>query len=864
MVPIKQIALFFVAVHALLCLSLPAQDLNFYQYTVDNGLPSSQVHDIIQDKYGRLWFATDCGLACYNGYAFRNYSTADGLTDNTVFKFFHHAADEIWCTTFNKSVFCISGSTPVFTPYRFNKTLVDISDGYIANCLHLSADGSLFLSVVGGSGYIHLDAKGKIVRSTLNARIDDLYETCILAEPDKPDFFWLSKAGDKEKIPGNWNKITWSGQNNTGQEYIKACFFENSGHAVFTNARGIQVMLRNGDTVNVPAQFEPISLGKLNDSLFWVGFRYGGVAICNLDGKLLNTFLEGRSVTRLFIDHEGGYWLSTLSDGVFYARNAEVKCNSSPGLKNSWISSLEKDAAGRLWVGHYNGNVSVLCAGKPVEAYSSGRKKPSRLFYDSCARKIYFMSDGKLFTGGEPGNPCRIIHGDASNFYVHRHDSVLLASYRGIAILCRDKQTSIYTGWRVTDICFHRDKFYLSSNKGLYVLKGQGTEPALPKGLISSAAITDLCAWKDMLLLATKGAGVLMLKGGNVYQADKKNGLSDNLVNKVCAESDTVFWACTNRGLNRVVFRNNTVCSVDIISYNNGLVSDEVTDVEIMNDSVWVSTRRGLCVFPASLLKNKQENINYHLGINQFKVNDKVLAPANGMELKYDQNRIEFGFSAVSFSKHQPLVYRYRLEGLETRWNYTKALSTVYSSLPPGAYTFIVQVRGSNNTWDKGEQKYSFTVLSPWWKTAWFFSAVTVSAAGFVYLFFKFRILSYNRDITRELLRQLLKRIRKKANYVVLREQGKDLRIDSTTICYVKADGNYIEIHTDTKRHVIRYKIGEFLDLTPDPLEYLRINRSYIIRLDKVQEKNKKEVTVRGEKIPVGETYLDQLQKIKF
>ena len=84
------------------------------------------------------------------------------------------------------------------------------------------------------------------------------------------------------------------------------------------------------------------------------------------------------------------------------------------------------------------------------------------------------------------------------------------------------------------------------------------------------------------------------------------------------------------------------------------------------------------------------------------------------------------------------------------------------------------------------------------------------------------------------------------------------------SINYVKADGNYIEIHTDKKKYVIRYKIGEFLGMVPDPLEYLRISRSYIIRLDKVQEKSKKDVTVAGEKITVGETYLDELEKIKF
>jgi hypothetical protein len=43
-----------------------------------------------------------------------------------------------------------------------------------------------------------------------------------------------------------------------------------------------------------------------------------------------------------------------------------------------------------------------------------------------------------------------------------------------------------------------------------------------------------------------------------------------------------------------------------------------------------------------------------------------------------------------------------------------------------------------------------------------------------------------------------------------------------------------------------------------------RISRSCIVRLDKIQQKSKKDVVVKGEILTVGETYLDQLEKIKF
>ena len=98
----------------------------------------------------------------------------------------------------------------------------------------------------------------------------------------------------------------------------------------------------------------------------------------------------------------------------------------------------------------------------------------------------------------------------------------------------------------------------------------------------------------------------------------------------------------------------------------------------------------------------------------------------------------------------------------------------------------------------------------------------------------------------------------------MVKEGNKEVRIPCQEIKYVKSDGNYLEIFHDKGKTIIRHKIGEFLDLVPDPLEYIRIRRSIIIRLDRVDEKGKSVVVVSGKKLPVGVTYLKELNKIKF
>ena len=79
--------LFFGTGSIVLFISAKAQTIlhQFPHYTTKDGVPSSEVYDAIQDSKGYMWFATDRGIARFNGYEFHTYTTNNVLTDNTVF-----------------------------------------------------------------------------------------------------------------------------------------------------------------------------------------------------------------------------------------------------------------------------------------------------------------------------------------------------------------------------------------------------------------------------------------------------------------------------------------------------------------------------------------------------------------------------------------------------------------------------------------------------------------------------------------------------------------------------------------------------------------------------------------------------------
>src|SRR5687767_1111193 len=78
-----------------------AQFQRYRNYDVKDGLPSSEVYDVLQDSKGFLWFSTDLGVSRYDGYDFKNFTTENVLPDNTIFKMHEDYTGRIWFTSFS-------------------------------------------------------------------------------------------------------------------------------------------------------------------------------------------------------------------------------------------------------------------------------------------------------------------------------------------------------------------------------------------------------------------------------------------------------------------------------------------------------------------------------------------------------------------------------------------------------------------------------------------------------------------------------------------------------------------------------------------------------------------------------------------
>ncbi|HEY0769504.1 MAG TPA: two-component regulator propeller domain-containing protein, partial [Sphingobacteriaceae bacterium] len=63
----------------LLSVAVFSQSFTVYNYSYLEGLPSSEVYDVFQDSKGFLWFATDNGVARYDGSHMESFHIKNGL-----------------------------------------------------------------------------------------------------------------------------------------------------------------------------------------------------------------------------------------------------------------------------------------------------------------------------------------------------------------------------------------------------------------------------------------------------------------------------------------------------------------------------------------------------------------------------------------------------------------------------------------------------------------------------------------------------------------------------------------------------------------------------------------------------------------
>jgi hypothetical protein len=840
-----------------------AQD--FRNFTTEEGLSSNEVYDVFQDKNGTVWFATDRGLCQYNGYEFRKYAPKDGITDITVFDFFPQENGTVWCSTFNRKIFYFQNGSNRFIPFKYNNLIESYLVKYNKASFfvkHLAVDkkGTIYLSN-GFNMSLSITANGKLSEY----RCPYIKSNGKIIHPIAP----LYMHNLKVNLNAN-GEILYTSEKKSPFRYPQGAGIQRNlmrlkqdNYLVIADSL-VQVLNKSGKHLTIPiGNSLPVAGGQYDSGHFWVGYRNKGLKVYDLKGNCTTAYLPHATVSNLMKDCYGGLWVTTTDYGVYYLPQNNVR---KYNMENNVIQSLTKDDKNNLFVGTYNGDLYKKSFGKAVSPLRKAiLNSPAYVQFFEGRDAVVSCNGSQLFFNDTP-NKNGIVQ--VTKISDDNPQVLSMSQYGSYTIWDGDTKTSGTMDFRIHDISKIGDKIYFGTIGGLKVMhKGKISQMKNP---LFKYRIDDLdySAERGILYAASLGKGVLVydIAKDKVYSIDKTKGLSDDIVTEIYIENANTIWACTNYGLSRIHFTGTGSYKVDYITTVSGLVSNQVKDMEIIKDSIYIGTFKGLCSISKQQFEQMLSQKHYFLRLKETIVNNKffALGKERKLDLDYDENQIDFGVEAVSFMGNEKIEYRYKMEGLDKSWKDVRERKLSYAFMPPGDYTLKVRVMDDGRSFSKECITLPIHIDKPFWKTIWFISFVCLLTGAVIYFFFKIRVLSYNEDIVRELLRLLLKRIKTKDNYFSFKESGKDIRIKTSDILFVQSSGNYVDIVTQSKTYTVRGKIGDFVSQVQDPLEFLRIHRSFIIRIDKIEQKSKKAVYILHHEIPVGETYLPELDKILF
>jgi ligand-binding sensor domain-containing protein len=382
-------------------------------------------------------------------------------------------------------------------------------------------------------------------------------------------------------------------------------------------------------------------------------------------------------------DTDGNVWFGGESEGRLWRLRDDkfTALTTADGLPNVRFGLLLGDRAGHLWVGTDGAGLAVS---------ENGRFK------------IFTTKDG-------------LIENSIQALYEGRDGSIWIGTGSGMS---RYKDGR-FTSWTVAD--------------------------GLSSGYIHAFYEAD----DGPLWIATDAGGLNRFKDGKFAIITTLHGLYDNLAFQIL-ESGGDLWMSGNRGIYRVSlqelndFADGRLPAVNSYSYGttDGMLSRECNGAspagwKSSDGYLWFPTVKGLVRVNAED-RNRQPPA---VMIEEVQVDNQSRSPDEFLRMTPEQESLEIGYTAISWTRPRQIRFKYRMEGLDREWTDAGTRrAAYYSHLPPGDYTFRVIADNGDGVWNPEGKSLAITVLPPFYRTWWFFALVVFSGGAVVVLFYHRRI----------------------------------------------------------------------------------------------------------------------------
>lgn len=745
-----------------------------------DGLPSSAISGMAQDRAGYLWLATGDGLARYDGAEFKvwrkNPADPGSLAGNSLQTLYIDAQDRIWVSSEGGGISVMDAERKRFRHFRAAQQAQMSNDDVFA----LAGRGDeVWFGNYGGAVH-RIDADGEITRFDLSAMDDGLPPSHVTAMvTDAQARLWIGtpeglayfdgRRMHRARLPdpqAGVYSLAWVGE----QLWVGS-----SSGVYLRNAQG---------QWQTPAWSPMFAAGNLlwsvadvGDGEFWLGSekglwrtQAGRPPVPALGGD--QSLLSGRNVQALWRGTHAGLWVSVHGRGLAYLREDwkrtaafkpahdlgdGIYCAVAPAVHSGGL--WQTDAAGRL----------LRLDTRTGEASQTGWQHEELKGMQSTSAQE--DSRGRLWLGNTDTGLARIdlATGELRSWPPGGSDPV--PDYGAPDWLLEAADGSLWLS--TMGVLQHRE---LETGRVLDTFAGDAV-----RGLVSSE-VEQLGNGPDGRVWVAGGGGV-MGWNADARRFEPVRGLQGERIYSFAFQAADQVWVHRMKGLEQWQRSGDGWHRQRVVEVAQGLPAMESLAMQMDRQGrIWLSTRRGLWRIDASSAREQVRNFGVRDGLSSQEFIDgcltmlqddvlvgsttdgyvvlldtampdaKPFTPAMRLEsvsvlregarselasdgpvhLHADDRQLQVSTRLLSFG--DPLSNRYRswLRGFDSGWVEQGTTSLrEFSSLPPGSYSLSIQGIDPMGNVSK-VHSLQLVVAPPWWRSSWGI-ALLVALAGLLF-----------------------------------------------------------------------------------------------------------------------------------
>ncbi|MBI2214983.1 MAG: hypothetical protein HYU52_15150 [Acidobacteria bacterium] len=559
-----------------------ADRARFERIGVEQGLPHENVYGITQDRLGFIWFATEDGLARWDGERVRTYE--HDRTDPTTV-----ASNDI--------------------------------SGLIAD-----RDGSLWIGTWGDG----LDRFDPLLESVAHFRRiaqqpePQLPDNRIQSLLDTGDAIWIgTRAGGLARLDrGSGIVRVWNskgpGKTALRDDRVWSLAASDSGTIWIGTETGLQLLdLRSGEVKpidgagHLPHAFGGVPVRHLKlarEGALWVGtpagayrFEPNRTAVAPLDLPTISPDAASRGVNAIHEDRSGAIWIGTMQDGLYRIdpstgalRHFVHDPLQSWSLGSNDVRALYEDRSSVLWIATRGGGVSRIdLKPRKFSTWTWDAGDPNGLSGRGVST-ILGDARGALWIGTHDGLD-RLDPGTTAFRHYTMQQGAL--PHGDVEALAEDAEGHLWAGFFRAGLC----RFDRTAGRCVEQWNKDGIEGRR----LSDESVRAILPSRDGPIWIGTAGGLNRLDptSGRIvtFQHDPSNpkSLSDNYVLSLLEDSKGQLWIGTdNGGLNRFDAATNEFRAWSRAPEAGSIPSDRVRELfESRDGTLWVGTSNGLATF---------------------------------------------------------------------------------------------------------------------------------------------------------------------------------------------------------------------------------------------------------------------------